>query len=68
MVIATDAGLLSTASDLRPHREEQHPNAGQSHEYTPVNWTKKGGRKKQRNNADEHLSFLSYVKRLHDPS
>lgn len=37
MVIATDAGLLFTFSDLRPEGEKQNPNAGQAHEDTAVN-------------------------------
>lgn len=44
MVIATFAGLHFTFSDLRPKREEQHPNAGQPHEDTPA---KKGRRKEK---------------------
>lgn len=42
MVIATDAGLLFTFSDLRPEREEQNPDTGQPHEDTPVKkWRRK---------------------------
>lgn len=41
VIVATDAGLFFTLSDLRPEREEQNPNTGQPHEDTPV---KKGGR------------------------
>lgn len=36
MVIATDAGLLFTCSDLRPEGEKQNPNAGQAHEDTAM--------------------------------
>lgn len=45
VIVATDAGLFFTISDLRPEREEQNPNTGQPHEDTPV---KKGGREERK--------------------
>lgn len=50
MVIATFAGLHFTFSDLRPEREEQHPNAGQPHEDTPA---KKGRKDKERDRKNK---------------
>ena len=49
MVVATDAGILITFSDLSLEREEQHPNTGQPHEDTPEKEGRGGeeGRKKR---------------------
>lgn len=57
MVIATDAGLLCTFSDLRPEGEEQNPNAGQPHEDTSVE--KKNGGRKNKKRRKKETQFMS---------
>lgn len=58
MVIATDAGLLCTFSDLGPEGEQQNPNAGQPHEDTSVK-KKNGGRKNQKETHVKRLMSTS---------
>lgn len=44
VIVATDAGVLFTCSDLRPEWKEQHPNTGQPHEDTPATEAKRSNR------------------------
>lgn len=59
VVIATDAWLLFTFSDLRPEGEEQNSNTGQPHEDTPAN---KGGRKKKREKDGKKETEFMFLK------